>query len=444
MSIWQTLDIAPTEDESEIRRAYARQLKKNRPDTDPTGYQRLREAFDDAKRLAKEGKEKDPQRVLVDEPAAMVDRQEETDERVTVFLPEREALYTEQEISALAYKLVNEEISGIASLKHLSARINGRGSLEQQRLFSQRLAAALAEQAGLTEAQLDIVAEMLNWRIHDYDFSHIIPLYLQHAINHQIRQTEILRAWQKMEAEGKQGSWRERLAIKLLRSERPNVPFWIRLLPGLIETMATRYQYVLQSFPEILPRLNPFILQFLQRARLGLTSAGLFLLAFWGFLFSAILPSTGGITLVSTITIATLIFYLYVSDMVLISAHSRPRLLSAFLGIEFLLSLIIIQWFFGGLYFAALAAIPTPGLGPPRLMTAIFLLLSAIAVWAVWPNRKVPAIRLPGIIMSRLFSSPWRILEVMNFAWYSFIWLFIHYFICAAVMAALINQFSER
>jgi hypothetical protein len=51
---------------------------------------------------------------------------------------------------------------------------------------------------------------------------------------------------------------------------------------------------------------------------------------------------------------------------------------------------------------------------------------------------------LPGIIMSRLFSSPWRILEVMNFAWYSFIWLFIHYFICAAVMAALINQFSER
>lgn len=63
MSIWQTLDIAPTEDESEIRRAYARQLKKNRPDTDPTGYQRLREAFDDAKRLAKEGKEKDPQRV---------------------------------------------------------------------------------------------------------------------------------------------------------------------------------------------------------------------------------------------------------------------------------------------------------------------------------------------------------------------------------------------
>lgn len=41
-------------------------------------------------------------------------------------------------------------------------------------------------------------------------------------------------------------------------------------------------------------------------------------------------------------------------------------------------------------------------------------------------------------------SSPWRILEVMNFAWYSFIWLFIHYFICAAVMAALINQFSER
>lgn len=444
MNIWQILDIAPTEDESEIRRAYARQLKKNRPDTDPTGYQRLREAFDDAKRLAQQGKEKGPQPVFIDEPAAMVDRLEETDERMAVVLPEREALYTEQEISALAYKLVNEEITGIASLKRLSARINGRGSLEQQRIFSQRLAAALAEQDGLTEAQLDIVAETLDWRINDYDFSHVIPLYVQHAINHQIRQTEILRVWQKMEAEGKHGSWRERVAIKLLRSERQNVPCWIRLVPGLIETMAARYQYLLHFFPETLARLNPAIQTFLQKPRLGITSAGLFLFAFWGFLFSAILPSTGGISLVSTITIATLFFYLYFSDMVLIGVHSRPRLLSAFLGIEFLFSLIIIQWFFGGLYFAALSAITAPGLGPPLLVTAIFLLLSAIAVWAVWPGQKVPAIRLPGIIMSRLFASPWRILEVMNFAWYGLFWLFIHYFICAAVMAALIKQFSER
>jgi hypothetical protein len=86
----------------------------------------------------------------------------------------------------------------------------------------------------------------------------------------------------------------------------------------------------LQSFPEILPPAqSAFILQFLQRPRLGLTSAG-FLLAFWGFIFSAILPSIGGITLVSTITIAMLIFYLYVSDMVLISAHSRSQIAQRF------------------------------------------------------------------------------------------------------------------
>lgn len=49
MSIWQTLGITQTNDEKEIRRAYARQVKKYRPDSHPEEYQQLREAFEEAK-----------------------------------------------------------------------------------------------------------------------------------------------------------------------------------------------------------------------------------------------------------------------------------------------------------------------------------------------------------------------------------------------------------
>lgn len=52
MSCWEILEITPTADEREIRRAYAKKLKVTRPDEDPSGYQALREAFEEAQQLA--------------------------------------------------------------------------------------------------------------------------------------------------------------------------------------------------------------------------------------------------------------------------------------------------------------------------------------------------------------------------------------------------------
>ncbi|WP_052759453.1 tetratricopeptide repeat protein [Paenibacillus sp. DMB20] len=53
MSVWEVLEIDPTEDVSAIKKAYAKKLKLHHPEDDPEGYQRLREAYDGAMKQAK-------------------------------------------------------------------------------------------------------------------------------------------------------------------------------------------------------------------------------------------------------------------------------------------------------------------------------------------------------------------------------------------------------
>lgn len=53
MGPWSILNIEPTEDVSIIKKAYAKKLKIHHPESDPQGYQKLREAYDTALKYAK-------------------------------------------------------------------------------------------------------------------------------------------------------------------------------------------------------------------------------------------------------------------------------------------------------------------------------------------------------------------------------------------------------
>ncbi|MDW5499817.1 J domain-containing protein [Pseudomonas lundensis] len=438
MSIWQTLDISPTRDESEIRRAYARQLKKYRPDSDPVGYQQLREAFDTAKRLVMV----DGEPVGADNRTTIIPQWEApvTQAHIAMALPETETFYSTVEMRALAYQLVHAEMMGIVRLNQLWAKISDQGSLLQQQLFHQHLADALSEVKGLTEGLIERVAGLLEWGMDEYDYSHIIPLPIQHSLQERMRETEVNRAWKQMEVEEKHGTILEKVAIRLLKSEQKNVPFWVRLVPGMLQTLARQANSLMHYYPEFSSRFNPALLQFLSQTRLGLSWQGVFLLVFWGLLFNAVIPVSGIGTVVSVIAIATVVFYLYLSDMIMMGLHGKARWVGGFLFAEFIFSLMVIQLFFGGLFFAAVISMPPSGHGGKVLAAWFTILVLFLIFWAAWP-KGVPFIRKPGIVMSRIFASPWSMLEWMNFAWFSAVWVILYFAICVLVIVELLKLF---
>lgn len=63
--IWEILGIAQTSDQRAIKRAYATMLKQHKPEDDPAAFQRLRQAFEEARSLAEYlGDDEHPEQVL--------------------------------------------------------------------------------------------------------------------------------------------------------------------------------------------------------------------------------------------------------------------------------------------------------------------------------------------------------------------------------------------
>ncbi|VTQ52595.1 Uncharacterised protein [Campylobacter jejuni] len=154
MGIWTVLGIEPTQDLTVIKRAYARQLKTTRPDQDPDAYQRLREAFESAKRGEQFWGVSD---VVTNPIPLMILTGEGLIRRTQVH----------HQVSATASLLLENEHAG---LKQLADCLSGEllQNLQLREMFSQQLAWELAEREGLTPALLESVAALMEWGINNY------------------------------------------------------------------------------------------------------------------------------------------------------------------------------------------------------------------------------------------------------------------------------------
>lgn len=441
MSIWETLDIAPTRDEAAIRRAYARRLKSCRPDRDPEGYQQLREAFDEAKRQAAAQDEPGRTEEPVDISVRYDDAPEPVHQEPAPALPEADTFYCAEDMQTLAHQLVHTEMMGVVRLTKLWSAVSARGSLGQQQRFHQDLALALAEQPGLTEGLVERVASQLEWGLDDYDYSHIIPRHVQDALHRQLRETELERARRQLDVEEKHGSIMSRMALRLLRSDRQTAPFWLRLIPGAIATLSRQVNHLLYYYPEMASQLNPAMLAFIEQPRAALSWQGIYLLGFWSLVFNAALQIAGVGPVVGATAIAIVAFYLYVSDITMLALRPRPGLLGSFMVAESLFSSVVMLLFFGGLFAAAILSMPGSGHGAKALVAVIYIFVLMIVFRAAWP-KNVPLVRKPGIAMSRVFSSPWQLIVWLNYSWFSLVWCVIYCAVCVIVVAELLKPFS--
>lgn len=432
MTIWERLDIEPTGDEAQIRRAYARQLKQHRPDSDPGGYQLLREAFEQAKSIASDklrDKETDSGQVEVAdtqrqhelqiaEPLSSVEWNKKS-VTPSVYQFSLTPLYTPEEMQSLASGLVEAGMKEMAVLNTLYAHVMREGTLMQQQQFHQDMAQALADQPGLAEWLVEHVSAFLGWGLDEYNSSHLVPEPLQYALYNQVRITERERTWHKMEIEQKHGDMLSRAALDLLRSEHTSVPCWVRIIPGLLTSMTEQVNALGCTFPELIDRLNPYMLEFIHSRRMALSWQGIFLLVYWAAILNFLLPGSLFSSGVGLTASGLLLFYLYISDLLLISLQHRPRLMKLFLWLELLSSLVMLSWFFLGLLFIAVLEMPGKGNGVASLAPLFVILLEWLVFWSIWPGN-VPVIRRPGIAITRLLTSPWRLLKVLDFCTIAF------------------------
>lgn len=288
MGIWSVLGIEPTQDITAIKRAYARQLKSTRPDQDPEAYQRLREAFESAKRgeqfwlfgdaVTFSGSEQSPADVSSLPLPVGFESPEIINE---TFIQQLQVHDKASETVAL---LLESETAGLHCLTEcLSGDL--LQNLTFREMFSQQLAWELAEREGLYPELLEKVAALMEWEIERYQPDGISAYQLQ-AMHQQIENTAASRYWASMAREY-QGSALNRLQLKLLTVEGEKLPGWTRLVPNFVSSLNEKINDIRLRFPSLLPRVNTRLLNTLAETRLVLRWGTVFLTVFWLLLIFA-------------------------------------------------------------------------------------------------------------------------------------------------------------
>lgn len=465
MSMWEILDITPTVDEKEIRRAYARQVKKYRPDSHPEEYQQLREAFEEAKQYAMyasfDESEDDDELVLATDDSSTAE-EEASDftyqPELTVTYPlssvnvldvpvEVDALpiveipYNSEQLERIASLLVKDEKFGMNELSLLWAEVAEQGSLLIHQQFHEEFSWVLSQQEGLTEAVVEHVSAFLGWRLNEYSSTHTIPFYVQNAINDQLRQTEVARAWKQCQIEAAQGDYIVAASMRLLVSDQEKVSFKVRLIPGLIPQISQQVEKWTYEYPELRDKFNAAALDFVQQPRVAFNWRGIFLCVFWGLLLNMVAARPEVSTTIAVIAAVIIVFYLFISDMMMFWLHSKPKLFKWFLIIEFFVTLLVVLNLIIGLFLSLSTFFVALDVGPAQGARAMVFFIFIGLAWYAWPRNK-PFLRVPGMALYRIFSGPWVMLEWLKFSWFSLIWLVVFYLVYYRVTYELLKFFT--
>jgi hypothetical protein len=148
--IWDILEIAPTTDETAIRRAYAALLKRVRPDDDPEGFRRLRGAYEAALRGTATRAPPPPKQPV--EPAATPVPAGETSAAPV-------APSAEQRVAALIRRGDLQEAGTLL----LTARGENTLALAPWMRLSDMLAARLAQDTAIPASQVERIATAFGW-----------------------------------------------------------------------------------------------------------------------------------------------------------------------------------------------------------------------------------------------------------------------------------------
>lgn len=343
MSIWSILDISPTTNLSDIKRAYATQLKQHRPDSDPAGYQQLREAFDDARHYAENHSQNVDSGLTP--PAEWVPFEQVTSPELSPQglsakpdVPPADTTHIPlEQVTTLAECLVNDELKGLKALDELLQQLDQRTLAVRERL-SLDLANALSEQSGLHEAGLLQVSALMHWDLEQYA-AHALPDEVAQRLYQQVSTTEDERAWQEIVL-SKNHSLKDKMIATLLSDPQKEIPFWVRLAPDFLPSLRQKLATLLHNNPTLREKINPHAIAYFQNQHLYASWQSLFLTLFWIASGALAANSSPAGMLPIGLLAAVMAYYLYGHNLLCFSLQ-KTRLLSPFLLLSFLFSLLV-------------------------------------------------------------------------------------------------------
>lgn len=230
MTIWDELGIAPTQDRSSLRRAYALRVKQVKPEVDPAGFQRLRQAYEEALRQNEE--EAAPETVA--EPVSTA--AEQTQGAVVEELPAPPVFQTAVEV----VQALQEAPAGRRKeLLYEAMKAEGREDLDFQAALQRVLARLLLQHFDRHHALVAVLAERFGWEEDDDALHENSPVA-------ELMGRSIARRWRlRIEASGPSDIMGVRGALHLLRGP---------ITPTTFESFASRKQN-LADMREVLRQL---------------------------------------------------------------------------------------------------------------------------------------------------------------------------------------------